>query len=236
MKSDKLRINLGNSRYTLIPCSVMGEGKIENQDSFEIYHDENQIIIVVADGLGSAIYSKEGSSKIVSIAIRLLSERHDLSNIAFDIQAEWKKGLEGNLNFYDTTVKFIKITETEVLFGGVGDGWIALKTSDNFVDMVSSNSFSNQTDTILSFDLKTKFRTQTIESNSFKSALISTDGFSEDIDKENGEAFLIAVSDQIASDAEAFKCEIEETLTHWPVETNRDDKTVVFINREYNHE
>ena len=47
---------------------------------------------------------------------------------------------------------------------------------------------------------------------------------------------MIAVSDQIASDAEAFKCEIEETLTHWPVETNRDDKTVVFINREYNHE
>ena len=58
----------------------------------------------------------------------------------------------------------------------------------------------------------------------------------EDVDKENGEAFLMAVSDQITSDAEAFKCEIEETLTHWPVETNRDDKTVVFINREYNHE
>ena len=110
MKSDKLRINLGKSCYTLIPCSVMGEGKIENQDSFEIYHDENQIIIVVADGLGSAIYSKEGSSKIVSIAIRFLAKRHDLSNIAFDIQAEWKKGLEGNLNLYDTTVKFIKST------------------------------------------------------------------------------------------------------------------------------
>ena len=47
---------------------------------------------------------------------------------------------------------------------------------------------------------------------------------------------MIAVSDQIASDAEAFRCEIEGTLTHWPVETNRDDKTVVFINREYNHE
>ncbi len=236
MKSDKLRINLGNSCYSVVSCSVMGEGKIENQDSLKIYHDENQIIIVVADGLGSAIYSKEGSSKIVSIATRILAERSDLSEVAFDIQAEWKNGLEGNLNLYDTTVKFIKITETEVLFGGVGDGWIALKTSNNLIDMVSSNSFSNQTDTILSFDLKTKFRTQTIESNLFQSALISTDGFSEDIDKENGEAFLMAVSDQITADAEAFKCEIEETLTHWPVETNRDDKTVVFINREYNHE
>ena len=71
----------------------MGEGKIENQDSMKICHDENQIIIVVADGLGSAIYSKEGSSKIVSIATRFLSERHDLSNIAFDIQTEWKSCL-----------------------------------------------------------------------------------------------------------------------------------------------
>ena len=70
MKSDKLRINLGNSCYSVVSCSVMGEGKIENQDSLKIYHDENQIIIVVADGLGSAIYSKEGSSKIVSIATK----------------------------------------------------------------------------------------------------------------------------------------------------------------------
>lgn len=236
MKTEKLRINLGNSCYTVISCSVMGDCKIENQDSVKIYHDENQIIIVVADGLGSAIYSKEGSTKIVSIATHYLAERSDLSEIAFDIQAKWKNDLEGNLNLYDTTVKFIKITETDIWFGGVGDGWIALKTDDNFIDMVSSNSFSNQTDTILSFDLKTKFHIQSIGANLFKVALISTDGFSEDIDKENGDAFLTAVSDQIKADANAFKNEIEETLTHWPVETNRDDKTVVFINREYNHE
>lgn len=232
MESSRIRINLENRCYTIVSCSVIGEGKIENQDSMKIYYDENQIVIVVADGLGSAIYSKEGSQKITSLASAILAESNDLSEVASDLQTKWKEGLEGNLNLYDTTVKFIKITENDVFYGGIGDGWIAFNTSDGFVDMTSSNSFSNQTDTILSFDLKGKFRIESIKTESFKTALISTDGFSEDMEKESGEAFLSAVSEQILANSEAFKKEIEDTLSHWPVETNRDDKTVVFIERE----
>mgnify|MGYP003312965801 FL=1 len=98
MESSRIRINLGSSCYTIVSCSVMGEGKIENQDSMKLYHDENQIIIVVADGLGSAIYSKEGSQKITSLAVEILDKRNDLSEIAVDLQSEWKEGLSGNLN------------------------------------------------------------------------------------------------------------------------------------------
>ena len=232
MESSRIRINLGNRCYTIICCSVMGEGKIENQDSMKVYYDENQIVIVVADGLGSAIYSKEGSQKITLLASTILAERSDLSEAASDLQTKWKDGLEGNFNLYDTTVKFIKITERDVFYGGVGDGGIAFNTSDGFVDMISANSFSNQTDTILSFDLKGSFRIERITTEKLKTALISTDGFSEDMDKDNGGAFLSAVSEQILADSEAFKKEIEDTLSHWPVETNRDDKTVVFIERE----
>ena len=118
MESSRIRINLGNSCYTIVSCSVIGEGKIENQDSMKLYHDENQIIIVVADGLGSAIYSKEGSQKITSLAVEILAKRNDLSEIAVDLQSEWKEELSGNLNLYDTTVKFIKITETDVRWSG----------------------------------------------------------------------------------------------------------------------
>lgn len=232
MESRNLRINLDNNCYTIISCSVMGEGKIENQDNMRIYYDERQIIVVVADGLGSAIYSKEGSSKITSIACSMLAESTDLSEFASELQAKWKSDLEGNLNLYDTTIKFIKITKEYVYYGGVGDGWIAFNTTDEFVDMTSSNSFSNQTDSILSFDLQNKFRINTIHTEKMRTALISTDGFSEDIDKENGKPFLSAVSEQLRIDSEAFKEEIEDTLSHWPVETNRDDKTVVFIERE----
>lgn len=232
MESNRIRINLGNRCYTIVSCSVMGEGKIENQDSMKVYHDENQIVIVVADGLGSSIYSKEGAQKITLLSSTILAERSDLSEVASELQTKWKDGLEGNLNLYDATVKFIKITERDVFYGGVGDGWIAFNTNDGFVDMTSSNSFSNQTDTILSFDLKGKFRIERIDTEKLKTALISTDGFSEDMDKDNGGAFLSAVSEQILANSEAFKKEIEDTLSHWPVETNRDDKTVVFIERE----
>ena len=232
MESNRLRINLGNSCYTIISCSVMGEGKIENQDSVKIYYDENQIIVVVADGLGSAIYSKEGAQKITSLACSILAEATDLSELAPELQKKWKADLEGNLNLYDTTVKFIKITKNDVCYGGVGDGWIAFNAVTGYVEMTSSNSFSNQTDTILSFDLKSKFRIEKLSTEALQTALIATDGFSEDMDKENGKSFLSAVSEQIRTDSEVFRQEIEDALNHWPVETNRDDKTVVFIERE----
>ncbi len=232
MEANRIRINLGSRAYSIVSCSVMGAGKIENQDSIKIHCDDNQIVIVIADGLGSAIYSKEGSQKITSIATNIISEKRDLSEIAHEIQMEWKTGLQGNLNMYDTTVKFIKITEKDVFYGGVGDGWIAFNTTNGFTDVTSSNTFSNQTDTILSFDLKNKFYIERIDTDSLITALISTDGFSEDMDKENGDAFLSAVSEQMRADSKLFQKEIEDTLSHWPVETNRDDKTVVFIERE----
>lgn len=133
MESKRIQINFKNSIYTIISCSVMGEGKIENQDSMKIYYDENQIIVVVADGLGSAIYSREGSQKITSVAISALAKKSDLSELSLELQTEWKNGLEGNLNLYDTTVKFIKITDNTVFYGGVGDGWIALIQARDFL-------------------------------------------------------------------------------------------------------
>ena len=43
--------------------------------------------------------------------------------------------------------------------------------------------------------------------------------------------FEITTSPTTASEKYSQK-EIEDTLSHWPIETNRDDKTVVFIERE----
>ena len=63
------KVKLSSKNISVYAFSVMGEGKIENQDSFKIYSDENQVIIVVADGLGSAAYSKEGSQRITEVAI-----------------------------------------------------------------------------------------------------------------------------------------------------------------------
>ena len=221
--------NIGNIKYTVIANTVMGFGKIENQDSLAIYTDEYQCIVVIADGLGSATYSKEGSSKIVNIAVEILKESSMNENIALEILKRWKAGLSGNLNLYDTTLKFIKITEKCIEYGGVGDGWIAINTDDEFISLCAQNTFSNQTDSILSFDLKNKFVINKIENINVKNMLISTDGFSEDMDKEHGKEFLDDVYKQIEIDQHAFDEDIKNTLENWPVESNKDDKTVIFI-------
>ena len=51
---------VGEYKYNVVGISVIGKKKIENQDSFLISADNVSLNIVVADGLGSAPFSKEG--------------------------------------------------------------------------------------------------------------------------------------------------------------------------------
>lgn len=225
-------VKIGNRIYSIIGCSVIGNGKIENQDSYECYSDDKQIIITVADGLGSATFSKEGSSKIVKLLIDIIREEISDEQIPLKLLNRWKVAVGGNLNLYDTTIKFIHITNDRIKYGGVGDGWIAINTTDELISLCASNTFSNQTDSILSFDLKNKFINKEISSDGTKNILISTDGFSEDIEKENGKAFMDDVYNQMIKDRKAFEEDIRATLENWPIESNKDDKTVIFIHIE----
>lgn len=228
----KETVKIGDQTYSVIACSVMGGGKIENQDSYEIYYDDNQLIVAVADGLGSAVYSKEGSSKIVKLLIDVLKEEVEDPRIPFELLQRWKIAVNGNLNLYDTTIKFVWIKNGLIKYGGVGDGWITINTKSELISLCASNTFSNQTDSILSFDLKSKFINKETEVKHVLNLLISTDGFSEDIEKKNGKALLDDIYEQINRDRVSFEKDIVSTLENWPVESNKDDKTVVFIQRE----
>ncbi len=226
------KVKLSSKNISVYAFSVMGEGKIENQDSFKIYSDENQVIIVVADGLGSAAYSKEGSQRITEVAIEILSNTDDFNGVYLNILNEWKKELEGNINQYDTTLKFLKIKNDMIVYGGVGDGWISIKSDKGLVNMVAENTFSNQTDSILSFNLKEKFSVNEYELGDNLVGLVSTDGFSEDMDKDNSFGLLDGIDKELASNEESFIEDTKNTLLNWPVETNRDDKTVVIFKIE----
>ncbi len=229
-RKDEAKIR--NSKYYITACSVIGQGKLENQDSYDYYFDDNQIIIAVADGLGSATFSKEGSSKIVKLLIEIIKENTEKDLIPLKLLKKWKEALVGNLNLYDTTIKFIHIKDDVINYGGVGDGWIVINEKDNFVSLCASNTFSNQTDSILSFDLKNKFVFKENKVSSIKNMLISTDGFSEDMDKENAKLFMDDVYNQVENDMSAFEDDIKSTLENWPIKSNKDDKTVIFIHRE----
>ena len=220
--------SFANYEISVVACSVMGKGKIENQDSVEIRKTNNGLIVVVADGLGSASYSKEGSERAVKVVADLLSS-NDLSNFPEKLIKLWKEKLEGNIYQYDTTVKFIYLNIDKVYVGGIGDGWIALKCENDVESFTVKSEFSNQTDSILSMDLKNKFWIKELKLEDYYSMLISTDGFSEDIDKENSYEFLTQVETEIKSDINSFSVDLDNTLSNWPVETNKDDKTVVFI-------
>lgn len=228
------KLKLSSKNIFVYAFSVIGEGKIENQDSFKIYSDENQVIIVVADGLGSAAYSKEGSQKITEVAIEILSNTDDFNGVYLNILNEWKKELEGNINQYDTTLKFLKIKNDMIVYGGVGDGWISIKSDKGLVlvNMVAENTFSNQTDSILSFNLKEKFSVNKYELSDNLVGLVSTDGFSEDMDKDNSFGLLDGIDKELANNEGLFIEDTKNTFLNWPVETNRDDKTVVIFKIE----
>ena len=67
---------LKNCVAHIVGCSVMGSGKIENQDSIEIRQTNDSLIVVVADGLGSAAYSKEDTAfREYLIKLRYLPRR-----------------------------------------------------------------------------------------------------------------------------------------------------------------
>lgn len=56
-------IVIGDYQYLVIGVSVIGKKKIENQDSFLLSSDKSSLTITVADGLGSAPFSREGAIK-----------------------------------------------------------------------------------------------------------------------------------------------------------------------------
>ena len=229
MNFETRKIKLLDKDISIYAFSVMGAGKIDNQDSFSIYSDENQIIIVVADGLGSAAFSQEGSKKITKVAVDILSKSENYYSTYLEILNKWKDCLEGNINQYDTTLKFIKIHNKKIIYGGVGDGWISIKLDNDLINVIAENTFSNQTDSILSFNLKDKFiiKEYVIDGNVI--GLVSTDGFSEDIDKDNSKEFLESIDKELSRDESNFINDTKYTLLNWPVETNKDDKTVVFF-------
>ena len=226
--SELLKTKLEDNEYIILANSVMGKGKIENQDSYKIYFDESMIIICVADGLGSVAFSKEGSQKIVEIGCELLKDNVD-DTLPEKLRSKWKKSINSNYELYDTTFKFIKIQKDVIDYGTIGDGWISFINNNELIDELADHEFSNHTDTIMSIGLAHKFIIRQMNNN-LDVCLVSTDGFSEDIDKKDG-SFMKDVSETMKEDCEAFEKELTDLMSNWPVKSNKDDKTLVIVKR-----
>jgi serine/threonine protein phosphatase PrpC len=218
--------------YFQIGFSVKGKGKEENQDNFEFFNDDNCVIAVIADGLGSVIYSSHGSKLLCTATIDILKQAESTPDLALKIREKWLENIHHKPAACDTTMKFVKISREKAIIGGIGDGWIAFLSEKEYISLIAENSFANQTDTIMSSDLISKFVTKEIilgdECGLF---IMATDGFSEDIDKIQGKKFLETINASLETDMTGFCDDLETTLNTWPVRTSSDDKTVVILKR-----
>jgi serine/threonine protein phosphatase PrpC len=220
--------------YSQIGFSIKGNGKEENQDNFQFFHNNDCVIAVVADGLGSAVYSRHGSELVCKTAIDILRQTEPISDIALKIRTRWVENIHHKPAACDTTLKFVKITRKKAVVGGIGDGWIAFLSRKEYISLVAENSFANQTDTIMSSDLSGKFIVKEITLNDDCGLfLIATDGFSEDIDRSQGKQFLENIESSLKIDIQDFCRNLEKTLYNWPAKTSADDKTVIILQREF---
>jgi len=119
------------------------------QDSNQIIKVENLYVAAVADGVGSAANSKEGSAIAVNVATDYFSKNYDKnSNIKLLIKQSFAEALNrifedaknNNLPIesYDTTLTMAVYDGQKIVFGHSGDGAIiGLTNSGDFIEITS---------------------------------------------------------------------------------------------------
>lgn len=223
-------VQIGNHSFEVIGDSVSGVIDKVNQDSFGLYCDGECLIAVVADGLGSAPYSQIGSECIVETVMEVLSDP-DSGDMWGHIFERWKSSIEGPPDQYDTTCKFICIRNERVTIGSIGDGWIGMLHTGGYQELENSNVFTNRTESICSPKLMDRTYVAECDLDDIISFGISTDGFSEDFDRESRFEFLRDVCGDMSGGLYATRNEIRTALNNWPIESNKDDKTLILIKK-----
>ncbi len=222
-----LKVKFGNAEYTVLGCSVKGKGKECNQDSFLVDADEERIFCLLADGLGSSINSEIGAEAICKVAKQIIEEQGITQEFPYALKKRWANELQVKPISCNTTFKFIVVEKDEIVFGGIGDGWIIGIVDGGFFEYKSFNSFSNQTDSMMSVGYEDRFKIVRKPYKNIQALSLATDGFSEDIEGGHEEGFIRDCLSEIHGDAENFLNDLENMISNWPIKTNQDDKTII---------
>lgn len=227
-----LQAKLNSAEYTILGCSVKGEGKELNQDSFIVYNNDFCIMCLLADGLGSAINAEIGSATVCKVAKELILQRGITDDFPELLKKKWAEDLKVKPMSCDTTFKFLVVDSESIVFGGVGDGWIVGVVDGRFFEYKNVNNFSNQTDSMMSVGYEDRFQIVRMPYREIQVLSLATDGFSEDIEGESIEGFIKECSSELRNGAEAFSNDLETMINDWPIKTNQDDKTIILCGRD----
>ena len=223
-------VNAGDHTYEILGTSVPGRVDKVNQDSLGYCSDEDCLIAAIADGLGSMPLSQIGSRAVIDSVFEVMAEESP-GNIWKHIFECWESSIGDELEKYDTTCKFICIREDKVTIGSIGDGWMGMLNTDGYCELENTNSFTNRTDSICSPKMLEKASILECDINDFLAFGLSTDGFSEDFDRNSREEFLHDAYLTMSGNFSDCYFDLCSALHNWPVKTNGDDKTAILIRK-----
>lgn len=229
-KTYKIKTNYDT--YIISSISVKGREKQENQDRFFVKQRENKIVCVLCDGLGSAQYSAIGATYATELGSELLLKTTGYDNFSKVFRKLWKEKVGIESEKFDTTFKFFLIDENELIYGGIGDGWLKGVIDGEFFEVASQDNFANQTESIMTVGYIDKFKVYRKSFSKIQYLSLATDGFSEDMDEKVVNEFLLESINEMRVNNDKFSNQLEKSIEKWPIKTNVDDKSIIIIGSE----
>lgn len=235
--SDIIVKNLDNAKIMVL--SEQGENHIKNgicnQDSYSFKIDNSgNYAFVVADGVSTCSFAKEGADKACEAVCNQLSNCSNLSDdeIKQKIFSEWKVLVEKNWDDYGTTVNFLYVHSERIVIGKIGDGAVIVKNGDNLSFLSEESEFyTTETFAFGNSIYKHTFKVTSIKRNTVLPILgvLLTDGIEKELNSEKIKEF----SDYLEKCIENPDFMVE--LKDWVLSLNNkngDDKTILICKIE----
>lgn len=230
-------------KYRAFTYTRMGENHIisgqENQDIVAFEQVRDVWYMVIADGVSSAAYAREGAQAAVYVirkfCERLSDDKHlvrDIDSIKVYIVKSWKEQIGSNWDEYATTLNFVIYSDHLFIAGQIGDGLIVADVDGKSLIMTDYKDFySTETYALGATVKKSSFTIKVVEANNRILAYMASDGIGKEIN-EDSRIDLIEYLDKMMLNGDSV---IENELDTWAIglsKKNSDDKTIGFISWE----
>lgn len=216
---------------------IKGPNKEKLQDAIRVIDEKHYTVLIIADGLGSAINSDYGAKKAVLAVERALHQWRDLTRkddkvLIQLIHFNWNlligdSGFERRDCLTTCVLCYIDKVSQKVILGQLGDGLVYFKTKNEIILFDSFDDF-NFTKCLGS---STSYADWQIKSVGYDKTdftlIIATDGISEDLVKgKEGEFAENLIREMYKIKRKNRNAYLYQFLKNWPTKFHSDDKTI----------
>lgn len=217
------------------------KNNIPNQDYFRIHRSKKrkkELILVVADGVGSHKYSQIGARAIANAVTTNAHLLYNVSNKKKFIKKTMKVFMK-NIHPYKkdecgTTCIFSVIFKDRICLGQIGDGICCYKINDKFHILSDKDSdFLNETVSVTSRKSIDKWHFKSYNNPTCFQIMMATDGVADDLVPNMREIFLQRLNDSTRGGNHKEISElILKLFDNWERPLSHDDKTMILCFKE----